>query len=392
MDIKIWNTLTRRKEVFEPIHPGQVGMYHCGPTVYDDAHIGNLRAYVFADILRRVFEYNKYAVHQVINITDVGHLISDADDGEDKMTKTLKRLGKPLTLAAMAEVADIYFERFVTDLERLNIEKPQELPKASRHIDDDIALIKLIEENGFTYQTSRGICFDVSKFPAYGKLANLKLDELKAGARVALDPEKKSPADFWLWKFDPKLGWDSPWGKGFPGWHIECSAMSVKYLGQPFDIHTGGIDHIPVHHTNEIAQSEAACGRPLADYWMHSAFITLNHDKMSKSSGNFLTLQQLIDQAVSPLAYRYWLLTAHYRSPIDFNLEAIKAAQNALIRLMTIVSTYPDGGEADSSYLTRFQTLINDDLDMPQAVALAWALIKDSGVSEAAKKATPATE
>ncbi|MDE1974901.1 MAG: cysteine--tRNA ligase [Patescibacteria group bacterium] len=387
-EIKLFNTLSGKKEAFKPLRAGHVGMYHCGPTVYDDAHIGNLRSYVFADILRRTFEYNGYSIDQIVNITDVGHLTSDADEGEDKMTKALKRLGKPLTLDAMRETASVYEDHFKEDLVLLDIETPSAFPRASDHIKDDIELIHTLEKNGYAYKISRGVCFDTSKFGTYGKLGNIKLDSLKDGARVSTDPEKRNQTDFWLWKFDDNLGWDSPWGRGFPGWHIECSAMSRKYLGQPFDIHTGGIDHIPVHHNNEIAQSEAAYGVPLARYWIHNAFLTMNRSKMAKSAGGFVTLKTLVTNDLSPLAYRYWLLTGHYRSPMDFSYEAIKAAQNAYKRLQEAMAGYPEGGKVDAGFVGRFKALINDDLDTPKALALAWELIKDAGVDDADKRAT----
>lgn len=388
MEIRLFNTLSRSKEIFKPLKKGAVFMYNCGPTVYDFAHIGNLRAYVFSDILRRVFEYNGYQVHQVMNITDVGHLVSDNEDGEDKMTKALKRENKPLTLESMREVASFYSDRFIDDLKSLNIELPQKFPRASDHIKEDIELISLLENKGFAYKTSDGMYFDVAKFPSYGKLGNISLVGQKAGERVIVKPLKHDPADFTLWKFDPKIGWDSPWGKGFPGWHIECSAMSRHYLGQPFDIHTGGIDHIPVHHNNEIAQSEAAYGVPLADYWMHSAFLNSNDRKMAKSEGGFLKLSSLLDESISPLGYRYWLLTAHYRSPVDFASEAVRAAQTALIRLMQFVAAAPETGLISQEYRKRFNESVNDDLDMPRAVALAWELLKDSKVSDGDKRAT----
>ncbi len=388
MEIKLYNTLSRAKETFTPLKEGSVSMYHCGPTVYDYAHIGNLRTYVFSDILRRTFEYNSYKVHQVINITDVGHLVTDGDDGEDKMTKALKRENKPFTLEAMREVATFYFEKFVDDLKSLNIELPNEFPRASDHIDDDIKFIQELEKKGFTYVISGGVYFDISKFPAYGKLGKISLDALKDGARLAVNPEKKHPADFVLWKLDSKLGWESPWGVGFPGWHIECSVMSRKYLGQPFDIHTGGVDHISVHHNNEIAQSEAAFDAPLAQYWMHGEFITVNDEKMAKSAGGFATLKTLEDETISPLTYRYWLLTAHYRSPVNFSLDAVRGAQNALIRLLVTMSNLPVDGAVNMVYKERFLAYVNDDLDMPKAVALVWELLKDSIISDADKRAT----
>ncbi len=401
MEIKLYNTLSKTKEVFKPLKDGEVSMYNCGPTVYDFAHIGNLRAYVFADTLRRALEINDFRVHQIINITDVGHLVSEGDDGEDKMTKALKRENKPLTLEAMNEVATKYFGAFVNDLESLNIELPEKFPRASEHIQEDIELVTLLYKKGFAYKISDGMYFDTSKFPNYGKLGKSTDDKSTNGimnelgskdiSRIAPNSEKMDAKDFCLWKFDTKLGWDSPWGKGFPGWHIECSAMSRKYLGQPFDIHTGGIDHIGVHHNNEIAQSEACYDQPLARFWMHNEFITMNNRKMSKSSGGFITLNSLKNESISPIGYKYWLLTAHYRSPITFSMEAVLGAQNALIRLMTSVSQYKgqnDNGSAITSYFERFMNFINDDLDTPQALALVWELIKDTKHTDANKLAT----
>lgn len=283
------NTLTKQKELFVPLNEKNVGMYNCGPTVYDYAHIGNLRAYVFADILRRTLEYAGYTVNQVMNITDIGHLSSDADDGEDKMTRGLKREGKPLTLEAMKELADFYAEAFKKDLSWLNIEMPHHMPKASEHIAEDIALIQKLEARGFLYTTSDGVYFNTEKDPHYGKLGGLS-DINEAQARIHAQSEKKSPRDFAVWKKNDVLGYESPWGKGFPGWHMECSAMSMKYLGETFDIHTGGIDHIPVHHNNEIAQSENATGKPYVRTWLHNAFVTVPSGKMAKSEGTGLTL------------------------------------------------------------------------------------------------------
>lgn len=388
MDILIHNTLSRKKEVFKPLKSGKVSMYHCGPTVYDFAHIGNLRSYIFADILRRTFEYNSYHIKQIINITDIGHLVSDGDDGEDKMTKALKREGKTLDLASMIDIGTKYFEAFVADLQSLNIETPTKFPRASDHIEEDIEIIKLLESKGFVYKTPDGLYFDTSKFPIYGKLGNIQMSSENDRARITTNPDKRNPIDFSLWKFDSKIGWDSPWGKGFPGWHIECSAMSRKYLGQPFDIHTGGIDHIPVHHNNEIAQSEAAFDVPLATYWMHNEFMNASNEKMAKSKGNFFKLTDLFDQSISPLAYRYWLLTAHYRSPVNFTFEAVHGAQNALIRLMKTVVSYPKGGKIIPDYRDKFQACINDDLNTPEALALTWELIADARHNEADKRAT----
>lgn len=395
--IRLFNTLTRSKEDFRPLKKqlssfilGEktVTMYNCGPTVYDYAHIGNLRTYVFADILRRTLEYNSYKVLQVINITDVGHLVSDGDEGEDKMTKALRREKKPLTVETMREVGDFYFGKFIQDITSLNIELPKYFPKATDHINEDIEIISALEKNGYAYKTTDGLYFDTSKAKNYGRLGGISLSGAKDGARVAVNPEKKSQTDFSLWKFNKELGWESPWGRGFPGWHIECSAMSRKYLGQPFDIHTGATDHISIHHNNEIAQSEAAYGKPLANYWLHGGFLTIADAKIAKSAGNSIILSALTKEGVSPLAYRYWLLTAHYRSLVNFTYEAVRAGQSAYIRLNKLVASYPTGGMINEKYQNKFKEFINDDLDLPKAVALTWDLIKDSGVSDADKRAT----
>ena len=389
-EIRLFNTLSKEKEVFKAIKSGRVTMYNCGPTVYDNAHVGNLRSYVFADTLRRTLEYGGYEVNQVINITDIGHLASDGDDGEDKMTKALKREKLDLTLENMHRIATTYFEKYVDDLKSLNIELPANFPRASDHIQEDLDLVKILEEKGYAYKISDGIYFDTTKFKDYGRLGNVaaSLEKNKDVARIVSNPEKHNPADFVLWKLDPKIGWDSPWGRGFPGWHIECSAMSRKYLGQPFDIHTGGIDHIPVHHNNEIAQSEAAYDVPLANYWLHNAFLTLNNEKMAKSKGGNITLETLNEQSISPVGYRYWLLTAHYRAQVNLNYEAILAAQSAMIRLMSIISGYPDNGSIIPEYQEKFISAINDDLDTPRAIALIWNLIKDPAHTPENKRAT----
>ena len=385
--IQLYNTLTRQKEEFKSIKSGAISMYHCGPTVYNYAHLGNLRAYVFADLLRRLFEYQNFKVKQVMNITDVGHLSDDADSGEDKMTKALKRESKPLTLESMAELADFYTQAFLSDLEALNILTPDYLPKASEHISDDIETIKKLETKGFSYQTSDGVYFSVGKLKTYGKLGGLNPKSTQS--RIAVNPEKQDQRDFTLWKFDKELGWESPWGKGFPGWHIECSAMSEKYLGQPFDIHTGGIDHIPVHHNNEIAQSESANGRPLANFWLHSAFLNLaSGEKMAKSEDNFLTINSLRKLGIDPLSYRYLLLTVHYQSPLNFTTEALKGAEVALKRLRDLVSSTESVGQINSDYQNRFRDFTSDNLDLPKALALAWELVRDEKISAPDKKAT----
>ncbi|TSC67955.1 MAG: cysteinyl-tRNA synthetase [Parcubacteria group bacterium Gr01-1014_72] len=390
MNLFLHNTLSGKKELFTPLTEKGVRIYTCGPTVYDDAHVGNLRAYVFADTLKRALLYFGFLVKHVINITDVGHLASDADEGDDKMTKGLKREGKPLTLAAMRELADTYASRFKEDLRALNILSPNEMPHASDHIKEDISLIKILEEKECAYKTSDGMYFDTSRFREYGKLGNIDVGGLSVGARVAVNKEKKNPTDFALWKFNEKLGWDSPWGKGFPGWHVECSAMSVKYLGQPFDIHTGGTDHIPVHHQNEIAQSEAAAEKPLARFWLHGAHLTIRGGtKMAKSEGEFLRLRDLTAKGIIPEAYRYYLLTASYRTPLEWSIEAVKAAQQALLRLAHHLSVWTTESEAASSeeYKREFRERIGDDLDTPNALALVWRLIKDTSLPEGVKRA-----
>lgn len=379
MNLLLYNTLTGKKEEFRPLEDNLVRMYHCGPTVYNYAHIGNLRAYVFADILRRTLEYNGYKVKQVINITDVGHLTSDADEGEDKMVKALRRLGKPMTLEGMKEVADFYIATFLQDLESLNIQPPSVMPRASDHITEDIELIQVLEQKGFAYKGSGGMYFDTAKFPDYGKLGNINLAGLKAGARVEVNSEKKSPIDFTLWKFSkPGLpAFPSPFGLGFPGWHIECSAMSRKYLDQPFDIHTGGIDHIPTHHQNELAQSEAAYGVPLAHFWMHNEHVIVPTGKMAKSGENFITLQTLKNRGIHALSYRYWLLTAHYRSPLNFSWEALEGAQtafekilNGVIELLESFEETSDGiSEQNRLFKIKLNELMNDDLDTPVVLA-----------------------
>ncbi len=373
MPLELYNSLTGKKEEFKPIRSGKVGIYTCGPTVYNYAHIGNLRAYLFADILRRTLEYNGYKVTQIMNITDVGHLTSDADEGDDKMVKALRREGKPLTLDAMKEVADTYTKAVVDDLKALNIELPNEMPRASGHITEDIELVGALEKKGFAYKTRDGLYFEVAKFPAYGTRGRFKLGELKEGARVAVNPEKRSPRDFALWKFSgTALGFESPWGRGFPGWHIECSAMSRKYLGQPFDIHTGGIDHIPVHHQNEIAQSEAAYGAPLANYWMHNEFVNVGEAKMAKSEENFITLKTLREKGIHPLAYRYYLLQSHYRSPVNFSWEAFEAAQTGYLKLLSAFSRL---GKDSTPAKKNEET--NNDLNTPSLLAHLWELVKE---------------
>lgn len=392
--LEIYNTLTKEKEEFKPIKKKTVGMYNCGPTVYLYAHLGNLRAYVFADILKRTLQYDGYKVKQVINITDVGHLTSNADSGVDKVEKEAAKENK-----TVKEITEFYAQAFFDDLKKLNIETEGTIfPKASEHIKEQIDLIKILEKKGFTYKTSDGIYFDTSKFPDYGKLGGINLKGLEEGARIGVNKEKKNPTDFALWKFSPAVGefgkrqqeWDSPWGVGFPGWHIECSAMSMKYLGKTFDLHTGGIDHIPVHHNNEIAQSESATEKKFVNYWMHSAFLNVSgEEKMAKSEGNFLRLQTLEEKGFNPLAYRYFLLGAHYRSPITFNFESIWSSQKALEKIVYFVAeNYRKSGKIAEEYKNKFEEAVNDDLDTPATLALLWTLLKDEKISADDKTAT----
>ncbi len=352
-------------------------MYHCGPTVYNYAHIGNLRAFLLGDILRRTIEANGYRVEQVMNITDVGHLTDDADHGEDKMEKGANREGK-----SAQKIAQFYTDAFFADLKALNFKiEGTVFPKATDYIAEQIELIETLEKKGFTYTTSDGVYFDTSHFKDYGKLGHIHLKGLEEGIRVEKNPEKRNPTDFALWKLSPKntkrqQEWESPWGVGFPGWHIECSAMSMKLLGETFDIHTGGIDHIPVHHNDEIAQSESATEKPFVRYWLHNAFITTEGEKMAKSSENFLRLQSIIEKGYSPLSYRYYVLSAHYRTPITFSWEAVSGAENALRGIYKEASSWETGGREDISFLNKFYETVNNDLNTPQALAVVFELIK----------------
>ncbi len=384
--LELTNTLGHKKQQFKPITPGMIHIYTCGPTVYDDIHIGNLRAFVTPDILKRVLQWNGYNVNHVMNITDVG-IGGDNDEGEDKIVKGLKREGKPITLAAMKELTEFYTEHFKADLSKLNIIMPNVFPKASEHIQEDIELIQVLEKKDIAYAASDAVYFDTSKVANYGKLGGLTNDD-ESIARIASSDAKRNRRDFALWKLNSSLGYESPWGVGFPGWHIECSAMSRKYLGDHFDIHTGGIDLATIHHNNEIAQSESACGCDFVNFWVHNAFVNVEGGKMSKSEGTGLTLATLIEKGFDPLAYRYFLLGAHYKTPITFSWMAIEGAQNALRKLQQAVNELPHGGSIDSAYQTAYEEKINDDLDTPGALALVWQLLKDGKVSPADKKAT----
>ena len=391
--IKLFNTWTRKAEAFKPITEGEVGIYTCGPTVYHNAHIGNMRAFIFADVLRRTFDYAGYKVNHVMNITDVGHLTDDGDLGEDKMLVAMRREG----LNAW-DIAKKYTEVFFEHAAKLNIRKPDHVPCATDHIKEQIDMVQKLEEKGFTYKTSDGVYFDTSKLDDYGYLARLDIDGLQAGERVDMG-EKKNLTDFALWKFSPKdaqrdMEWDSPWGVGFPGWHIECSAMSARYLGEHFDIHTGGIDHIPVHHTNEIAQSECAHGKKFVNYWMHVAFLNLKDGaKMSKSSGKFLTVDAFEDEGISPLAYRYLCLTTHYRMGMDFDWDSLKAAATGHRRLCERVQKLADGQSLDSVELSeaalahkaKIDEALFDDLNTAKALGHLFTMLDADDVSDLEK-------
>jgi len=388
------NSLTRKKEKFIPLNPPQVGIYTCGPTVYGYAHIGNLRTYVVADILVRALEHNRFSVNHVMNITDVGHLTGDGDLGTDKVEAKAKLEGKTAW-----DIAKFYTQAFLKDAKSLNLRMVSKLPKATDHIKEQIELVKKLEEKGFTYKTSDGIYFDTRAFEKktgkkYGELSTL--DKIRIGVRVEENPEKKNPRDFALWKFSEKPGarqmeWDSPWGIGFPGWHIECSAMSMKYLGESFDIHVGGEDLLSTHHPNEIAQSEAVSGKPFVRFWVHATFLQVDGKKMSKSLNNFYTLDNLEEKGFDPLSLRYLYLTAHYRDPLNFTWEALSSAQTALDKLRAQVlgakagkkkTTLSEAEEKGDEFREKFIRAINDDLGTPKALAIFWRMLKSSLPSE----------
>ncbi len=383
--LKLYNSLSRQIEDFTPLHSPHVGMYTCGPTVYQFAHIGNFRSYMTADLLVRTLRYNKYDVNFVMNITDVGHLVSDADTGEDKLEKSAKKEGKTAW-----EVAEFYTEAFLKDYEVLHFTLPTTLAKATDHISEQIDLIKRLEKKGFTYVITDGVYFDTAKLKDYGKLSTL--DEIKEGARVEVNLEKRNPRDFALWKFSPStnlgqkrdMEWDSPWGKGFPGWHIECSAMSMKYLGNHFDIHTGGVDHLPIHHPDEIAQSEGATGEKFVNYWIHTNHMLVNGEKMSKSKGNTYRIYDLEKEGFDPMALRYLYLQTHYRQEMNFTFAALDAAQNALNHLREAVLGLDEPQGRSIDHEQGFLQAINNDLNTSEALAAVWNLVK-ADVPTAAK-------
>lgn len=387
--LKLHNTLSGTAEVFVPLSKYEVKMYNCGPTVYGTQHIGNMRAAVFADTLRRVLLAWGYNVKQAINITDFGHLASDADEGEDKMTTGLKREGMELTLENMRTLATKYMEEYFVDIETLGVDRTKIIfPRASDYIQEQIALIQTLEQKGYAYQTKNGVYFDTAKFAQYGKLGGINLAGQQEGARVEQNKEKRNPIDFVLWKSDGTLGWESPWGLGFPGWHIECTAMIFTLLGKQIDIHTGGIEHIPVHHNNELAQAEAASGKRFVQYWLHNDHITIEGKKISKSLGNTVYLHNILDKGFSARALRYWFLTAHYRSTANFTWDALDGANTALARLKRAYIELPQGGNPDEQYLQDFYAALADDLDTPKALVLVWALLKDKAIEPQTKRAT----
>ncbi|HCO74718.1 MAG TPA: cysteine--tRNA ligase [Clostridium sp.] len=393
MSFYLYNTMTRNKEEFIPANKNKVGMYTCGPTVYNYAHIGNLRTYIFEDALKKSLEYVGYKVKHVMNVTDVGHLQSDGDEGEDKMA-----LGASREHKTVWEIAKFYEDAFFEDCKLLNVKKPTVICRATEHIEDMIKFVQKLEERGYTYESNGNVYFEIDKFEDYTKLANLSIDELEAGSRIEIDPNKKNPLDFVLWFTNSKFSnqimqWDSPWGRGFPGWHLECSTMSIKYLGENIDIHCGGIDHIPVHHTNEIAQSEAALGHKWVNYWVHGEFLVLDGGKMSKSSGDFLTVSKLEEEGFSPLDYRYFCLQSKYRKQLVFSFESLKDAQNgykALKKkigtiLTNIDETYNMNKELISGYQEKFKTQISDDLNIANAFTVLNEVIKDGELNNKEK-------
>jgi cysteinyl-tRNA synthetase len=384
----IYNTATRSKEFFEP-QGDSVGMYCCGPTVYNFAHIGNLRTYIFEDVLKRALLSQGLTVKHLINITDVGHLVSDEDSGEDKMEKGAAREGKTVW-----DIAAFYTQCFMDNIKDLNVLQPTLFPKATDHIPQMIAMVETLERKGFSYRTSDGIYFDTAKYPAYAEFARLDPESIRAGERVDMG-EKRSPTDFALWKFSPKnarrqMEWDSPWGKGFPGWHIECSAMSLAYLQQPLDIHCGGSDHVRIHHTNEIAQAEAATGKKFCRFWLHGEFLVVDKGKMAKSGENFVTLDAVKRKGIPPLAYRLFCFSAHYRSPLTFSWEGLEGAAKSLVNLRAQFvendgnSTVDDG--KIQAALEPFYSAVYDDLNMPRAVAALWDIGRNTGLNGAGRR------
>ena len=393
MKVYLYNTMSRAVEEFKPITEGFVGLYGCGPTVYNYAHIGNLRTYIFEDTLKRVLRHAGYKVKHVMNITDVGHLTGDGDEGEDKMAKSARESGR-----SVWDIAKFYTDAFFKDYDSLNIIRPDVVCPATQHIQQMIDLIKRLEAGGHTYVAGGNVYFSIDTFPEYGRLARLNLDDLKSGARIDIDSNKRNPKDFVLWFTNSKFGeqammWDSPWGRGYPGWHIECSAMSMYYLGEQFDIHCGGIDAIPVHHTNEIAQSEAATGKKWVNYWMHGEFLLSDKGKMSKSSGEFLTMSVLTSHGYEPLDYRYFCLGATYRTQLQFSYQGMDGARTARLGLVDriaglgdAVASCPEISEKAKAYMDQFDGFVCNDLATARGLSVLWNMLKDDGISNAEKK------
>ena len=386
-DVQLFNSESRELETFTPLSRHTVKMYTCGPTVYDYAHIGNLRAYVFADVVKRTLIYNGYNVDHTINFTDFGHLSSDADEGEDKMMKGLRREGMDISRDSMRMLSDIYIDAFLKDVDELNILPPTQYARASEYIKEEINLIKTLEEKGYTYETSDGLYFEVEKFPTYGRLGNINIEALKEGARVEANPEKHHPADFALWK-KSELGWPSKWGTGFPGWHIECSAMAFATLGKQIDIHTGGIDNMSTHHNGEIAQCESATGKQFVNYWMHSEHIEIDNAKIAKSEGNGIILKELLEKGYSGDDYRYWLLQSHYRTKAQFSYEALEASKQALTRLKRLVfeEWRDERGKLNGAKQLELVTIINHDLDTPKLIAWMHDITRDTTLTPGERK------
>jgi cysteinyl-tRNA synthetase len=391
-ELRLYDTRTRSKQAFEPIEPGHVRVYTCGPTVYAPQHVGNLRSQLFADLLKRTLLSLGWRVTHVVNVTDVGHLTDDADAGEDKLERAARQTGR-----RAEDVAREYTEQWLRDRERLGCLPPEVLCRATEHVPEQIELVRLLEARGFTYRTEDGIYFDTARFPRYAEFARLALEEQEGGARIGDVPGKRHPADFALWKLSPpgarrQQEWDSPWGRGFPGWHLECTAMSRRYLGDHFDIHTGGMDHVAVHHTNEIAQAECAFApHPWVNVWMHNAFLDFSGEKMAKSVGNVVLLDDLVARGLDPMAYRYFFLQAHYRQPQAFGFDALEAADRAVRRLAAHYASVraaagPGQPQRLAQYRTLFRAAIHDDLNAPQALAVVWSLLRGDGAEPATQR------
>ena len=387
MELKLYNTASRELETFSPLAPPEVKMYSCGMTVYDYAHVGHMRTYTSSDLLRRALDYAGFRVRQVMNVTDVGHLTSDEDEGEDKLEVGAQREGR-----SPWEIARDYEDHFFNTISQINILPPHVVCRATEHIAEQIGLIERLEERGFTYQTAAGVVFDTAKFPGYPDFAKLDLEGLEEGKRTKADPDRRNPSDFSLWvtnKPNHLMQWDSPWGRGYPGWHIECSAMAMHYLGEQLDIHTGGIDHIPIHHTNEIAQAECATGKQFARWWLHGAFLNIDNRKMSKSLGNYHTIETVREQGFAPLSLRYFFLGSSYRKAMNFTWEALDSAQRGLLRLWKLCAELPaPDGETLEDPLNAFEQAIADDLNTSQALAVLWGMLDDKQESPARKART----